>query len=34
MNRGVASTGSVADDPQETWAAPDFRSAKASFVFR
>ena len=21
-------------DPQETWAAPDFRNAKASFVLR
>jgi len=33
-DRSVASTASVANDPSETWAAPAFRSAKASFVLR
>jgi hypothetical protein len=34
IRRSLAARRSDANDPQETWAAPDFRSAKASFVLR
>ena len=34
MSRSPAARRNDANDPQETWAAQGFRSAKALFVFR